>query len=307
MIQHHMDQAANDFNRVRIREAFSRLLSFADPDRRNMLSLDEVKELLKPKTEIYLGMRTVPVDRIVGSEGRYRDFNRRFLPRYEYLRSRWMRVDMANIQDLILPPIKLYELGGLYFVRDGNHRVSVAKVKGVQDIDAEVVSLGTEIALDGSMSRQDILKSVIRWERERFLEKTGYGRLFPPEELEFSEPGRFDEIVQHIFTHKYFINQNYRREIPLDKAIASWHYNVFKPIIDIIREEGLLLRFPGRTAADLYVWIVGHWDALKQKYGDDYSMVAAARDYAHRYGRGVWVQFLDGLYGLFLAISRRIF
>ena len=305
MIQHHLDQAAQDFNRVRVREAFTRLLSFTNSDSRAMLSLEEVKELLHPKSETYLGMRTVPVDRIVGSEGRYRDFNRRFLPRYEYLRTRWMKVDLAHIQDVILPPIKLYELGGLYFVRDGNHRVSVAKVKGVMEIDAEVVSLGSEIKLDGAMTRQDILESVIGWEQARFIEKTGYQ--FPPEELKFSEPGRYDELLQHILTHKYFINQSFRREIRLEQALASWYYNVFKPIIDIIKEEGLLIRFPGRTAADLYVWIVQHWDALKQKYGHDFSMVDAARDYAHRYGKGLWAQFLDAVYGLYLAITRRIF
>lgn len=104
--------------------------------------------MLKPGNETYLGMKTVPVKLIVGSESRYQDFDNRFFQKKMHLKTRWEHIDMAHIQDINLPPITLYELGGLYFVRDGNHRVSVAKAKNVEFIDAEVVSLQSEIHLN---------------------------------------------------------------------------------------------------------------------------------------------------------------
>lgn len=258
---------------------------------------------LKPKSEIYRGMQTVPVNKIVGSEGRYRDFNKRYLPRYEYLRRRWTSIDMAHLQDVVLPPIKLYEIGGLYFVRDGNHRVSVARMQGVLDIDAEVVSLGTEIRLDPNGTMDTLREDVIRWEEKRFFESTGLSREIPAKDLLFSATGRYDEILQHILVHKYYINQNRRREISLAEAALSWYRKVYLPIITIIRGNRILRRFPGRTAGDLYVWISRHWDALKQKYGADYSMDDAARDFSLRYGRGLRAQTLDLAYRIYSLLA----
>ena len=94
-----------------------------------MLSFNDVKKILKPQNEVYAGMQIVPINKIVGSEGRYQDFDNHFLPRTNLLKSRWARVDEAHLNDIVLPPIQLYEIGGLYFVRDGNHRVSVAKMQ----------------------------------------------------------------------------------------------------------------------------------------------------------------------------------
>jgi len=123
-------QASEDFSKARFKAMFSRIQHFMNTDKDNLLSFNDVKEILKPRNETYKGMRVVPLDRIVGSEGRYRDFNKFFFPRSDHLRQRWERVDMAHIKDIILPPIQLYEIGGVYFVRDGNHRVSVARAQG---------------------------------------------------------------------------------------------------------------------------------------------------------------------------------
>ena len=77
---------------------------------------------------------------------------------------RWMRVDVAHYQDIILPPIKIFEIGGVYFVRDGNHRVSVAKAKGGEFIDAEVTSLTSAIAITPEMSLDQLREAVIDFE-----------------------------------------------------------------------------------------------------------------------------------------------
>jgi hypothetical protein len=102
--------------------------------------------------------------------------------------------------------------------------------------------------------------------------------------LDFTSPGRYDQIVEHVLVHKYYLNQNVPDEISFADALWSWHENVYKPVVDAIEEEGLLSRFPERTASDLYMFIVQHWDELKHKYGLGYSLGEAARDYSKLYG-----------------------
>ncbi|MDR2607163.1 MAG: transcriptional regulator [Treponema sp.] len=276
-------QANEDFNRARSRELFSRIGSFINSDRNKLLSFNDVKDILKPSSQVYLGMRTVPINRIVGSEGRYNDFNKHFLPRKEFLRNRWMRVDMASIQDLNLPPIQLYEIGGAYFVRDGNHRVSVAKLQGVENIDAEVISLSTEIHIPPNATAEELNKALLEYEKKIFYEKTRFEELTGDGDLEFTSTGRYDVIYNHILVHKYFLNEEKEEEIPFSDALVSWYKNVYQPTIQIIEENNMLVSFPGRKPADLYVWIIKHWDFLKKKYGC-YDLRDAARDFVSKYG-----------------------
>ena len=277
-------QAAHDFNKARNKAIFSRIQHFMNVDRDRLLSLNDVKEILKPKNEVYRGMRTVPIKLILGSEGRYRDFNKYFLPTSEFLRARWERVDRASIKDIPLPPIQLYEIGGAYFVRDGNHRVSVARLNGGEMIDAEVTSLSTEIAIEPSMTTD---------------ERTKFGAFTGDYELNFTMPGCYDVIYNHILVHKYYLNQGKTEEIPFEEALVSWYGNVYFPIIKIIRDEWLSLDFPGRSPGDLYIWIVKHWDFLKKKYGVDYSVSDAVKDFSVKYGgfRGRILRFFGFILG----------
>jgi len=297
-------EAREDFNRARKGAFFSQIFGLFSSSKQELLSLQEVKDVLKPRGETYRGMQTVPIDRIVGSEGRYRDFNRSFLPRHEYLRHRWQRVDMAHLADVILPPIKLYEIGGVYFVRDGNHRVSVAKAQGVISIDAEVVSLDTEIPLRESMTRRNLEDAVIEHERQRFLDRFQLRRILPDEAFTVTSPGRYDELAQHIFGHKYYLNEYRAVEIPLEEAILSWYRNVYRPIVDVIRDNHLMSRFQGRTVTDLYLWIVKRWDELKAQYGEDFPVQAAAEEYSARFGRGHGRRLLDTIFRFGKRVSR---
>ncbi len=284
-------EARDDFNRARKGAFFSELFSLFSSSREELLSLQEVRETLRPRGETYRGMQTVPIDRIVGSEGRYRDFTRQFLPRHEHLRSRWQRVDMAHLTDVILPAISLYEIGGVYFVRDGNHRVSVARIQGVQAIDAEVITLETEIPLHETMTRENLQKAVIAHEKEKFCRALCLDRTMPGVDLEVTATGRYDELLQHIHGHKYYLNECQVVEIPLEEAIRSWYRNVYRPIVEAIERANLMSRFPGRTPTDLYLWIVRHWDQLKHQYGDDFPVHVAVQDYAQRFGKG-WLRRL---------------
>jgi hypothetical protein len=112
-----------------------------DCARNHLLSFEEAKGALVQWTQAYRGMRTVEVEKITGSVGRHRDFDYSFLPLKVSMSERWGRIDRAYHRGDELPAVSLYKIGDAYLVRDGNHRVSVAKYHNVAAIDAEVVEL----------------------------------------------------------------------------------------------------------------------------------------------------------------------
>jgi hypothetical protein len=137
------EQVDKDFHRALLKASLhrwkGRLRSDSTHDR--LVSFEEAKGALIGWSQAYRGMRTVEVEKITGSVGRCRDFDASFLPRKESMSERWSRIDHAYHRGDELPAVSLYKVGDAYFVRDGNHRVSVAKYHGVAAIDAEVVEI----------------------------------------------------------------------------------------------------------------------------------------------------------------------
>ena len=287
-----IDSAAlEDFSRAKRKAKFQSMLSALTWKNSNLMSLYEVTSIIKPKSETYLGMQTIPVNKIIGSEGRYHDFSSAFFPKREMLKTRWCSVDTAVLNDIILPPISVYSLGGYYFVRDGNHRVSVAKAQGVEFIDAEVVELDSEIPLSPEMTMKELRAKVVDYERNMFIAQYKSSNL-PMGDIVFTTPGSYPEMVNHILVHKYYINQKIDHEISFEEAAESWYKNVYSPIVQEIRQEHLLSAFPGQTECDMYMWIVRKWDEYKKQ---DASMPAAeavkragkerGNDFLHLLGR----------------------
>lgn len=271
--------AEQDFYKARTRSLLTRMYSIINRNDTRLLPFEEAKNLIRPESETYSGLVTVPLEKIIGSEGRYRDFDRHFLPQKDMLKARWINIDKTHYEDIPLPPVRLYEMGGVYFVRDGNHRVSVARTRGQEYIDAEVTSLKSRIPLSEDMSIDTLKQKVIEFEKNQFYEKTNYLAIVRRDDLNFSEPGRYDTIYEHIIVHKYFLNQSSPQEIPFADALYSWHENVYMPIIHAIYEEPLLNLFPGRTDADLYLFLVRHWDELKHASARDVGVGEAARHF----------------------------
>jgi len=292
-------QARDDFNKARSKATISNILNAMTPEKQNLLSLGDIRKLIKPKSETYIGMKAIDIDLIIGSEGRYNDFNRTFLPKKEFIRNRWESIDKAHLKSVILPPIKLYEIGGSYFVRDGNHRVSVAKLQGVKSIDAEVIRLDTEIPLRPKMTQSEIEKAIIQYEKDHIFLNTELKFIVKYEELFFTAPGRFYEILRHIQGHKYFLNEDTEEEISFIDAGISWYNNLYVPIIIIVRDEHILNRFPGRTESDLYMWIIKHWDELKTRNGNNFSLQDAAASFSLEYGKSYKQQFLNSIKKIF--------
>lgn len=298
-------QSEDDFNKAHTKAFINEIQHLLSPEEASLISLNDVKQMIKASAETYIGMKVIPIDKIVGSEGRYNDFDNRFFPKSSHLKNRWQHVDEAAIQDITLPPIKVYEIAGLYFVRDGNHRVSVAKARGTEFIDAEVVSLQSEIKLRKADSLKEIQKQIINYEKRVFYSETNFGDITDYWCLDFSRAGRYDVIYNHILTHKYYMNQNRTTEVSMEEAIKSWFYNVYFPLVSIIREKFILRDFPGRTLGDLYVWTVRYWDDLKQKFGDSVPMAQAVTGFKKQYKIPFTKRILNKIKGIILrkAIS----
>ena len=141
-------QAEKDFASARRKALLRRIGAFLRRDRgsNRLLSFEEAARGLGALEQVRLGIRDVPVSKIVGSVGRYTDFDRAFLPSKGYLRERWKRIDRMMQRSGRLPPVSLYKIGEDYFVLDGNHRVSVARYHGVERIDAQVIEFHDRVS-----------------------------------------------------------------------------------------------------------------------------------------------------------------
>jgi hypothetical protein len=147
-------EAAKEFASARKKALLRRIGAFLrrHPSSNRLLSFDEATEVLSPWRQAYLGRRTVPVESIVGSEGRYADFDDEFLPLKGSSEERWRSVYSALRRGVELPPVSLLKVGDAYFVRDGNHRVSVARWLGVEALDAEVAELRAAVPIEAAIS-----------------------------------------------------------------------------------------------------------------------------------------------------------
>jgi hypothetical protein len=254
-------EAEFEFRKARRRAILSSIFYRIRGEADELISLADAKSIVSPRAESYVGRKVVQVKQIVGSEERYTDFNRHFLPRKNFLYQRWKSIFVANLNFKTLPPVLLYELGGLYFIRDGNHRVAVAKRRKVDFIEADVTSLASEVSLPPVAGREELRRAVLEYEHERFLE------LLPDIDLRFTAPGGYDDIAVHIASHRAYIRKDRGTTLSVRDATRLWYEKVFRPISQFIRDSKILEFLPRRTDADLYVWLVRHWDDIHADMG----------------------------------------
>ena len=290
-----------DFQKARRQAFISRLLSIITRSGANeLLPLDEVRARLNVRGQRHLGLRQVPLEQIVGSEGRYSDFDRRFAPLRDNTKFRWLNIDRAYYQETHLPAVDLYKVGEIYFVKDGNHRISVARQRGQAEIDALVIELIVDVPLSRDLSLHDLL---IKEEYSDFLDWTGLADLRPDQRIEFSELGGYLDLIRHINAHRYYMGLEHGCEIERDQAVANWYDNVYYPVVQLIRAQAVLSAFPKRSEADLYRWIMDHrWYMREANAGADPGPLVAVADYTRLFGRKslaqITEQLLGGLRGL---------
>lgn len=239
-----------------------------------LLPFEEVKEELHLRRFVDRGVEEVPLDRIVGTVGREHDFTRAFLPRRESLRERWGRMTALAEGPEGFPPVELYRVGGVYFVVDGHHRVSVARRMGLDRIEARVREFLAPVALAPDESIEEV---VLKGGRADFLEATG---LEPedPDAYRATALGAHERLLDHVKTHRYYLGIERGRPVDWKEAVASWRDAVYRPMIEAIGRSGILGEFPGRTETDLYLFTMDHLHYLRQRYGRGVTAEEAVRD-----------------------------
>jgi hypothetical protein len=271
------EQSDRDFSRAR-RRAFLRKVGAylrRDPGSNQLLSFDEVKGALGAISQVYLGLREVPVSQIVGSVGRHRDFDRAFLPFKPDLGTRWRRIDEIMDRGEELPPVSLYKIRDVYFVQDGNHRVSVARQRGVEMIDAEVIELRSRVPLDSALTARDLLHKL---EHRYLLERLPFDRVLPEIKVQFSDVSDYRKLATYVEAHGFRLSQLWRRYVSPEEVLKDWYEYGYRPIAEMIREERILSAFPDRTELDLYLWIVYHRERLALEARDEKVSPQAAKD-----------------------------
>jgi DNA-binding Lrp family transcriptional regulator len=224
-------------------------------DGTNIKNFAENQDREEAYDERNLGLRAVPLDKIVGSVGRYNDFNRQFRLKKDRSSTRFERVKEAFEKKITLPPIILYQIKNEYYVLDGNHRVSAAKKLGYEFIDATITEF---------LPSKKTLENIIYREKVTFLTRTEL-----PDTIELTEVGQYDHLLNQINEHYEFLLGTNKEEIDFHAAAMDWYKTIYQPLSAIIKNSRIGYHFPNRTNSDLYVYISIHqWEkGKKRKYG----------------------------------------
>lgn len=248
-------QVRSDYERARRKAFLTEVGKLLGQRTNELLSFEEVSHSLGTTNQTYRGQQIVAVKQIIGSVDRYADFDRQFQPSNSSTRDRWKAIDRAYYNDVILPPVMLYKVGDVYFVKDGNHRVSVAKARGIQFVDAEVTEVRSRIPLTRDTDPRELL---LLAEYGRFLEQTDLDRLRPGADIRFSKLGRYDILLDHIRVHRYFHQLDTGVSLSWPEAVGDWYDHLYCPVVEATRFNNVLADFSGLTEADLYLWVMDY-------------------------------------------------
>jgi len=295
--------ARSEFESARFKSLLNNLKFFISGKENELLSFEKVSRGLELYNQRYLGVKTVNIDDIVGSIDRYKDFDRYFLPKKAHLEHRWSNIYSAFKKDIGLPAVQLYKVGKIYFVLDGNHRVSVSKRMGIKYIDAEVTEFSTKIPITQEMDPVDMF---ILAEREKFLDLTKLIKNRPLVKIRLTIPGKYDFLLKQINNHMYDLNKNKiedDKKITFEEAALDWYDNIYLPARNIIGKYRIVENFPNRTKSDLYVWINSHKYHLREKYGKNIDLDDAAYDFSTKYSEGFLPKIKLGINNFFKKLS----
>jgi hypothetical protein len=242
--------AQHDFaraRRARLLSDVSRRLRREPDDVGLILPFEEVVEALGRTGQVDRGLQVVPLDAIVGTVDRAVDFDRGFRPTSARLRSRWERIAAAQRRGEALPPISLFQIGDLFFVRDGHHRVSVAKSLGRDDIDAYVTEVTTRLKLGADLRVSELpLKDHERLFRERVpLDAERRGR------IKLSDPWDFGVLAEAVEAWGFRLMQERGHYYERAEVARAWFDEEYVPVSELISAGELIER--GETETDAYL------------------------------------------------------
>ena len=230
--------AQTDFSRARRRQLLSRLAMRlrGEDDLSLILPFEEVVEALGHRGERSLGLQTIPLDSIAGTVDRSREFDRRFRPTSRRVRRRWQGIAEAQRRGESMPPISVYRIGDIHFVKDGHHRVSVARAMGRKEIDAHVTEVITEVDPSGGLRLADLpLKS----HQRVFFERVP---LAPEarQRIQLSDPWDYATLAEGVEAWGFRAIQRRGEFMTREEVAEAWFREDFEPIVATLREAGLL-------------------------------------------------------------------
>jgi len=270
---HPRADAQADFARARRRRALALLAARLrrEPDDVAMvLPFDEVVAALGRKGERHIGHLVIPLDSIVGTVDRTRDFDRSFRPTSPRLRQRWERIAEAMRRGESMPPIDVYRIAEMHFVRDGHHRVSVARALGLQTIEADVTEVVTAIPPTSALRTRDLpLKSHERLFHERVpLPAEARAR------VELSDEWRYAGLAEGVEAWGFRYMQERGELLSREEVAAAWFGHDYLPVVELLRDAGLVGR---GTETEAYMRIVTLRYMLLRTHGWDDATVERLR------------------------------
>lgn len=274
--------AMRNFERARRRAWREELSARLTGREAHLLPFEAIRTRLRNKNPMYNGIGLVPLEQIVGSVGRYAEFTRQFLPLHDNFRERWVRIETLAATEG-WQPIEVYQVGGAFFVKDGNHRVAVGRQMGIDTIEAHIWTFPEAVEVDADDHLDDVL---IRIGEQRFLEETKLDKVYPDYMICFTAPGRYEELLAQIEELREKLASIDGEPMSYTEAAAAWYDMIYLPTVQIIHEAALIEKFPGRTEADLFVWLSVHRRRLDEHYGGHESLMELASTLARHYGEG---------------------
>ena len=217
-----------------------------------LLPLREVTGRLRVVGQSYVGMRTIPINRIVGSVDRAVDFDRVFRPRKRGDLKQRINALRVAFADKPLPPISVYEASDLYFVSDGHHRVALAREDGAEFIDAEVTALKLSHAITPEV---DVLQLVHTEQNRQFMERSGLAESHPELQIEFSRPIGYWELTDLLEAYAYEESAKQGRFVTMPEATGMWFNTCWTPAQAAIANTDLPKLYSFKTDADRYLWV----------------------------------------------------
>jgi nucleotide-binding universal stress UspA family protein len=276
--------AIHDFQSAHLRAKLQGVLARVTGRSNELLSYDEIASKLKLQGRSDKGLQMIPVDAIIGSVGRYTDFTRTFLPRRLEDRQRWANIKAISLDPVStgLPEIEVYKVSEVYFVIDGNHRVSIARQEGWKSIEAHVIEIQTDIPLTPDVQPDEL---IIKAEYADFLEQTGLSKTPEFMDLRITIPGGYQKLLDEVCVCRCQIQEEDQKECSLQDSAESWYREIYLPFAEAVRERGMMRWFPNRTVTDLYVWMSEHRGELEKELGWSIRPEAAAEAVIHNRSR----------------------
>jgi hypothetical protein len=276
--------AQSDFSRARrarLLAEIGRRLRREPDDVALMLPFEEVVEALGRVGQHDLGLQVVPLDAIVGSVDRTVDFDRGLRPTSPRLRSRWERINAAQRRGEALPPVSLYKIGDLYFVRDGHHRVSVAKSLGRKDIDAYVTEVTTRIKLSDDTLVSDLpLKDHERLFRERVpLPTEARGR------IQLSDPWDYGMLAEAVEAWGFRAMQNRGTYMDRAEVARHWFQEEYEPVVELLKAGDLIVEDETETEAYMRVAADRYRVLRTHEWSDEVVDQLRRRERRHKWRR----------------------